>query len=425
MVYVAVAARQLTGRGPEVWILFGIGALATLGVGLLGWGGLVGAMEEALPVILFLFALFLFVRELDRSGAIRHLARWLVATTPHARDLPFVLFVGFGAASAFLVNDALVVIGVPLFLAMAEELGLSPRPMLLVLAFSVTVGSVLTPLGNPQNLLVSLSSGLADPVATFLRYLLLPTVVNLVVGGLFLRWMYRDTFAKGAALHRELHAHPVAFWPNGGWGPRLRAHPSLVIFPATVVVLVGTAVAASAFSFPSIPVYEVALAGAIVLLAIVPGRVRLIRGVDWSILALFAGLFIVVGGAESAGVVSALERTLAVPGPGHPGIAIPAEILAGLAGAQLFSNVPWVALQISALHSLGYGPGTPEMWIALAAGSTLAGNVTLLGAASNLIVVDSAERAGVRIRLTDFLRQGLPLTAITVLVLWASLRFGL
>lgn len=91
----------------------------------------------------------------------------------------------------------------------------------------------------------------------------------------------------------------------------------------------------------------------------------------------------------------------------------------------MVSNVPWVALQIPVLSGLGYGPGTPIIWMALAAGSTLAGNVTLLGAASNLILVESAEKLGVHIRLGEFVRHGLPLAAITITVLVVCLGLGL
>jgi len=100
-------------------------------------------------------------------------------------------------------------------------------------------------------------------------------------------------------------------------------------------------------------------------------------------------------------------------------------VVAALGGSQLVSNVPWVALQIPVLNGLGYSGGTPVVWMALAAGSTLAGNVTLLGAVSNLIVVDSAEKLGVKIRLREFVRYGLPLTALSVLVLVGCLALGL
>ena len=123
-------------------------------------------------------------------------------------------------------------------------------------------------------------------------------------------------------------------------------------------------------------------------------------------------------------MVPALEAVLPIPGPGHPVPALLTIAGTSLAGPQVVSNVPWVALQIPLLTQLGYGGGTPIPWLALAGASTLAGNVTLLGAASNLIVVELAERQGVTIRLGEFVRVGLPLAAVTVLVLVACLAVG-
>ena len=79
---------------------------------------------------------------------------------------------------------------------------------------------------------------------------------------------------------------------------------------------------------------------------------------------------------------------------------------------QLVSNVPFVAIEIPLLHGLGYGAGATTMWLALAGASTLAGNINLLGAASNLILVERAESLGVRVRLTSFVRHALSLIHI-------------
>jgi Na+/H+ antiporter NhaD/arsenite permease-like protein len=163
----------------------------------------------------------------------------------------------------------------------------------------------------------------------------------------------------------------------------------------------------------------------VLLLLVSPGRSQTLQRVNWSILLLFAGLFVVVAGAVNGGVIGSLEGAFPIPGPGHPTGALLAVVGTSIAGSQLVSNVPWVALQIPVLSGLGYGAGSPIVWMALAAGSTLAGNVTLLGAVSNLIVVDTAEKLGVRIRLSEFIRHGLPLAGITIGVLVVCLAFGL
>ena len=413
--------RQLAHRGPENWQVFAVGGLATLLLGLLGPGGVFDALVAAAPVLVFLFALFVFAGALETAGALDYLARWLIARARTPRDLPLILIIGFGLASALLVNDALVLLGVPILLALARRESLHPRPLLLTLAYSVTVGSVLTPLGNPQNLLVSLSAGVASPVGTFLRYLLLPTAVNLVVGGLYLRHVFRRDLPPDPPAGYP----PLPLLPGGPWGTRLRQHPVLAIFPATMVVLLASDLVSGLFGVAAWPAYEVAAVGAALVLLIGPYRRPVLRRVDAPILVLFAGLFVVVAGAVAGGVLGAIQVLFPLPGPGAGNAVLVPLAASSLAGPQLVSNVPWVALQIPLLHSLGYGPATPLAWVTLAAASTLAGNVTFLGAASNLIVVDQSERAGVRLRLPDFIRHGLPLTGITVAVLLAFLSVGL
>ncbi len=420
-VYAVVVFRQLSGRGPENWISFAAGGIATVLLEVLNVAGAEGALAGAVPVLVFLFALFVFAVALERAGVLDHLALWLVARARTPRDLPLVLFLGFGLLSGFLVNDALVLLGVPLLLALGRRRAIPVRPLLLSLAYAVTVGSVLTPLGNPQNLLVSLSSGLDAPVTAFLRFLLVPTLLNLALGALYLRHAFR----------RELSASPLAsappppLFPPGDWIDRIRRAPVLVLFPLTMGTIVGADVAADVLGHPSWPIYEIALAGALVLLLFTPQRRRILTGVDWTILVLFAGLFVVVAGAIQGGIIDALESFLPLPpAASGPGVLVPLTV-SSLAGPQLVSNVPWVALQIPVLHQLGYGPSTPLAWIALAAASTLAGNVTLLGAASNLIVVEEAGRSGVTLRLGEFVRHGLPLTGLTVAVLVGCLYLGL
>ncbi len=425
VVFAAVIARQLAGRGPGVWTIFLAGALLTVLLGVLTTAEAEAAIVASAPVLLFLFALFLFAEALERAGALDHLARWLVGRARRAVDLPAVLFVGFALTSAFLVNDALVLVGVPLLFSVARRTRVDPRPLLLVLAFSVTVGSALTPFGSPQNLLVSTSGDLSAPVTVFLRYLLLPTIVNLAFGA----WYLRRTFA------RQMHAHEADFavvraaapplFPRDGWRERLLRYPVLWVFPGTMIVLVTLDLSAAITQGPVVPIWETAFVGAILLLLLSRGRTQIVHRVNWTILLLFAGLFVVVAGALMGGVVAAVEAYLPVPGPGNAAAGLGAIVATSALGSQVVSNVPWVALQIPLLHGLGYGPSTPVAWVALAAASTLAGNVTLLGAASNLIVVEQAEKAGVSLRLGTFVRYGLPLAAVTLAVVFGTLLLGL
>lgn len=423
-VLAAVVTRQVSGRGPPVWILFVAGALATVASGVLPVPAAEGAVAAAAPVLVFLFALFLFASALEESGALDHLARWLTGRARRPADLPVVIFVGFGAASAFLVNDALVVIGVPVLLAVARRTRLAPRPLVLTLAYAVTVGSVFTPFGNPQNLLVSLNSGVPAPTATFLRYLLLPAVASLGLGAFLLRRGFASELQDPEREFDRWRHEAPRLLPTSGWGPRLRRWPVLWVFPGTMVVLVTFDLAAVFTGGPSVPIWQTAAFGAVALLLLTPGRGAVLRKVNWEILLLFAALFVVVGGAVHGGLFETLDRYAPVPGPADPHGGLLTIVASSLAGSQVVSNVPWVALEIPVLTAAGYTGASPVGWMALAGASTLAGNVTLLGAASNLIVVDLAEKAGIPIRLGTFVRFGLPLAALSTGLLVSALWFG-
>jgi Na+/H+ antiporter NhaD/arsenite permease-like protein len=419
----AVLLRQLLLRGPPIWLIFLTGAFAMVGVGALSLSDAGSAISDNLPILIFLFSLFIFAAGLEQAGALDHLARWIVSRAHRPTDLPLVLFLAVGVVSAFVINDALVLVGIPVLFAVARKLKVSAEPLLLTLAYSVTVGSILTPFGNPQNILVSIGSGMSAPVATFFRYLLLPTVVNLIIGGLYLRRVFRPQFATASGDVANV-APEGPLLPRSGWAALAWKSPTLVIFPATLVALISVSVLSSIANGFDLPLYAVALGGALGVLLLTPGRSELFARVDWSIIVLFAGLFVVVAGVVSGGLLPGILSILPIPGPQHPLESTTAIILTSLGGSQIVSNVPWVALQIPLMHNLGYGASTPVAWIALAAGSTLAGNLTLLGAASNLIVVEQAEHAGVRIGLSRFVKIGLPLTAMTVAVLFVCLLAG-
>ncbi len=425
VLYGAVVYRQLSGRGPEVAYLFLGAALLLVALGVIG--PVPALLAVSLPVLTLLFGMFVFVIALDRAGALSHLARWMASRARRPGDLPLYLFLGLGLLSTFVLNDAIAILGVPLVLALARRLRVEPVPLLLTLAYAVTVGSVLTPLGNPQNLLVAVGSGMHDPMGSFVLYLALPTAVNLLLGAVLLRRWLGPRLAN--AQHPEpWNPEPLPLFPRGGWGRRLREHPSILLFPATLVTLLTFSFGNDLGLLPNVPIYEFILAGALLVLALEPGREKVLQKVDYLTLGLFVGLFIVMAAMVDGGVVSALASGFSFTRPvaGHPTFGGLGSFMFGTVGAvQIFSNVPWVALSVPLLQAQGYGPGNLLPWLSLAAASTLGGNLTFLGAASNLIIVNQAERAGFRLRLGEFVRYGAPLTLLTVTTTLVLLYFRL
>jgi Na+/H+ antiporter NhaD/arsenite permease-like protein len=430
LLYATVVTRQVLTRGPSLSILFLVAGGAMVLFGVISPQVALGSIN--FTIIAFLFAMFIFAVGLDRAGVLAHLASWLVSRGRNIETVPFYLFVGIGLVSAIVVNDALVLLGVPLILALSKRIGTPPVPLLLTMAFAVTVGSVMTPIGNPQNTLVALSSGISFPFATFGEYLVIPTIVNLIIGGwLMMKWFGPKLKSDAAKRLGDVERKPVhlfPFEPKEGWARWIRLNPSVLIFPATLGVMVVSDVGAALGRLPDYPIWAISLVGALLLLLVQPSSKELLNGVDWNTLLLFVGLFVVMGGVAAAGLFSSMGSIFPIPPASHAGsqpVAIGTVMVSSLFGSQLLSNVPWAALSIPLLSGLGYGVATPRVWMALAAGCTLAGNVTLLGAASNLIVVNRAEKEGVRIGFVDFLKYGLPLTVVMFGVVFGCLLVGI
>jgi len=139
--------------------------------------------------------------------------------------------------------------------------------------------------------------------------------------------------------------------------------------------------------------------------------VEVLRKVDWTLLLFFVGLFIVLKGVETSGLLAEMMNTFqASSGSGLtsiPGLTGFCAIL-----SNLISNVPAVML----LSPLVASVGSNNLWLTLVTSSTLAGNATILGAAANVIVIETGNKMGVEVSLWQFMKAGLPITIITLLL---------
>jgi Na+/H+ antiporter NhaD/arsenite permease-like protein len=145
-----------------------------------------------LDVIGFLFGMFSIVSALDKSGVLTVVSAKMLSKARNNPNLILLVFVvGLGLLSAFLLNDTMALLGIPLVVYISKRIGIRSSILLIALSFGITVGSTMAPIGNPQNLLIALQSGIPLPFITFLRYLGIPTVVNLFLTYLILRVYYR------------------------------------------------------------------------------------------------------------------------------------------------------------------------------------------------------------------------------------------
>lgn len=397
LVFLAIALRGVAGLRLPIWQLMGLGALTVLFSGEIAPLAALKAIDW--DVMLFLFGMFLIGQALVESGYLYALAYRLFGHARSSDALVLTVLFGGGLGSALLMNDTLAIVGTPLVLRLAQEHKVSPRLLLLTLCFAVTLGSVMSPIGNPQNLLIALAGEVDNPFITFARHLALPTLLNLALTYGYLRLLFRAEFQRVPLRHNPVTPLDAAL--------TARVRLSLLLLLGLIALKVLLA-----FTTLDITLHlsHLALIAALPLLLSAHAP-RLLRRLDWPTLLFFAAMFVLMASVWHSGLI---QRQLASTALNlqQPGAVLGLSVLL----SQLISNVPLVALYLPLL-----GQADTSTLMALAAGSTVAGNMLLLGAASNIIVVQSAERHGAHLSFMTFARVGLPLTLLNVAVYWLFL----
>jgi Na+/H+ antiporter NhaD/arsenite permease-like protein len=342
-------------------------------------------------VMLFLFGMFVVGHAIEEGGFLQHLAYRMFRRARTADALVLFILFGMGGLSAFLMNDTLAVVGTPVVLLLARRHGIRPQIFLLALAIAVTTGSVPSPIGNPQNLLIAIHTGLANPFLDFLRSLFAPTVVNLFLAYGALRLFYHPYFTRAKLTHDP---------PPAIADPRLAALSRLGL--GILVLLVVVKIVWSLSGRPGgLPLTAIALGAAAPILVLSGKRALIMKKVDWHTLVFFAAMFVLMASVWETGFFQAVMGRTGW-NPASAGSVLGASI----ALSQLISNVPLVAMMLPMLEGAGARGA-----LALAAGSTIAGNLLILGAASNVIIIQNAEkRGGEAPTFWEFARVGAPLT---------------
>ncbi|MFB2980064.1 anion transporter [Microseira sp. BLCC-F43] len=331
--------------------------------------------------IIFLLSLMIVNANLSYAGFFQLALASLLRFTRSPFGLLVILTFGGGILSAFFLNDTLALVFTPLTLGLTQALGLNPIPYLLAIAGATNLGSVATLSGNPQNILVGTFSGIG--YLKFAQVLTPVALAGLIVQVGLLWWLYPEVRSGAAGDNFTL--------------PRYRLHKPLLT--KTLVITTGLLIA----FVVGVSLGKAALVAAALLL--ITRRVkpeRVLKQVDWNLLVLFSGLFILTEATQKLNLLQAFTGWVGTP--------------AGLLGtiailSNIISNVPAVLLVEPLI-----GREDTRAWLLLAAGSTLAGNLTLFGAVANLIVVEAAAKLGYKLSFWEHLRFGLPLTAITLLM---------
>lgn len=325
--------------------------------------------------------------------------------------LLFCCFTGF--ASAFLDNVTTILLMIPVTISICKTLNFRPMPLIISQVLASNVGGAATLIGDPPNIIIGSGAGIT--FNEFVIHMVGPVVVTFIVSIYLIKFLFRkDLDQQPEHLERIMELNPRDEITDMSTLKKAMAVLGLTILG---FILHGT------FHMePSL----IALMGASLLLAITRMEVdKALHHVEWPTLLFFAGLFIIVGGVEEAGLIHLLAKaTLAATG-GNLWIAIIAITLVAAIASAFVDNIPFTATMVPLILTMSADPTFAEaladypinpLWWALAIGADFGGNGTLVGASANVVAAGVAERQGYPIRFNEFLKYGFPFMIITVLI---------
>ncbi|MCP5455219.1 MAG: anion transporter [Thermotogae bacterium] len=369
------------------------GAVLVLITGQISFKDAVKAVNP--DVLIFLFGMFIVGEAFGRSGFIYHIAYNLFSKARNSDTLLLFIIFSMGLLSPFFINDTMVIVSTPLIIYIAGKYKLPVKPLLLAMAFSVTTGSVMSPTGNPQNLLIALNSGLENPFITFFRYLSLPSVINLFMIFIMIKLFYRkDLKRKNISLEKDTIKDPHL------------AKLSEISFIITFLMIFLKIISVFAGMGDIFKITYIAIAAALPILIFSPRRFEILKNTDYKTLIFFTSMFVLMQSVWNTGLFQKITEHFNLN-------SVPVILLLSVIISQFISNVPFVSLYMPILSHMN---SSPVHFMALAAGSTIAGNLFFLGAASNIIILQSAEKQNEHISFTDFSKIGIPLTAINIFI---------
>jgi Na+/H+ antiporter NhaD/arsenite permease-like protein len=375
----------------------GLGATLMIVFGVLDLDRAFKAVDDA--TLVFLGGMMILVAYLELSGFFELSAAAIVRWSKSPLHLLFYTILASGFFSALFVNDTICLLFTPILLSATRSVKLNPMPFLIGIATASNIGSVMSVVGNPQNMFIGAHSQL--PFHVFLQYLAPVSIVGLMVNFALIAFLYRNDL-------KSWPQHPVPIQPDVR--PILMGK-TLAVFGLVLVLFVGGHAWNIKYALS-------AMIGSAVLFLIGGVRPRLVfKKVSWTLLVFFFGLFVVMAGFEASGLNQDIfdsSRSILNLNSlgGYFGVGSVVLLL-----SNLVSNVPAVVLFEPHVHEIG---DPQKTWLVLAMASTLAGNLTLIGSVANLIVADVASENNVRLGFWEYLKVGLPLTIVTLILgtLW-------
>lgn len=402
IVFLLIAIRQIGNIKLQIWQIMLGGALAVIITRQISIFEALKAIN--INVLLFLFSMFVLGVSLEESGYLSHLTYKIFKRAKNIEQLLLIVIFGMGISAALLMNDTIAIIGTPIVLLLAKKHEISPKILLITLAFAITTGSVMSPIGNPQNFLIATEGHIINPFIVFLRFLFVPTIINLFIVFFIIKIFYKEHFNKRDIPHfsqEPVKNHNLA----------ILSKISLIILVCLIFVNIILSILKLHLSLSIIYITIISILPIVIFSK---KRIQIIKKVDWHTLIFFAAMFILMKSVWNTGFFQSVIDKFQIHILSNSMILVVSTVL-----SQLISNVPLVALYLPILLHKGI---SINGMMALAAGSTIAGNFLILGAASNIIIIHNAEKKSKEtITFWEFGRIGLILILINIFIYYLFL----
>jgi Na+/H+ antiporter NhaD/arsenite permease-like protein len=394
--YVGIAIGSFPGLKIDRTGITLLGAIVMIASGVLSETEAFNAIN--LPTILLLYSLMVLSAQFTVGGFYTKVALSITKFMGEPGRFLFLLMATSAGFSALIVNDIVCLAFTPVVCTSLLRANLNPAPFLIGLACASNIGSAATIIGNPQNMLIGQVGGLH--FGNYLLWCAPPAVLSLGAAFCIIMFLYRGKWRQQA------HATIVS---TETWS-EYDAHQSEkgLIIAAILIVSFFTPVRRE--------VAAMAVAGILLCSRRITTR-SLLGLVDWHLITLFCGLFILTAGIAKYGIPLKLVSLVSAMGLDITRSADLSVLTVFL--SNILSNVPAVMLLLTHVDLK-----EPQNLYLLGLVSTFAGNLVIIGSIANLIIVEQARRFNIQIRFYEHAKTGIPVTAASILItlLWTTLR---
>jgi len=398
LVYIVISFRQvrILNQNSSSVVLLGTVILVIFGV---------FTLEEAFSsidvnTIVLLLGTMIFSAYVERTKFFEATSLWFISKAKKPRVMLGILMFVSGFFSSFFVNDTVCILLTPLVVAITRKINANPIPFLLGLVMSANIGSAMTLIGNPQNMIIATSSGL--PFYKYFIYVLPMVFLSLLIAYLFILFMFRrDLNNVEVVIKESIYRIPQPYW-------FIIYRLGLLFLLFVFMLFLPSEKLLNVPESQKLPIIAITVGA----LAIVVGRFRpddTLRVIDWTLILFFSGLFIVVEAVREVGIVESMYSFIK-PYFGNSEISKYSVFsLITILGSNIVSNVPYVMIAKSWVREF---VNPDKAYVLLAVVSTFAGNLTIIGSVANIIVLEKSKSVA-KIDFWTYSKVGIPITIIT------------